>query len=93
MVALRLAIQAAGMPWASSSANTINVKSRMKAVDALYQYDTLTRLNDSRFNGPISCSDPKPRTQRPRAVAQDPALLTTRSLSARSRSAIFFKMR
>jgi MoxR-like ATPase len=27
----------------------LNVKSNMKAVDALYQYDTLTRLNDSRF--------------------------------------------
>ncbi len=27
----------------------LNVKSSMKAVDALYQYDTLTRLNDSRF--------------------------------------------
>ena len=25
------------------------VKSSMKLVDALYQYDTLTRLNDSRF--------------------------------------------
>ncbi len=28
---------------------TLNVKSSMKAVDALYHYDTLTRLNDSRF--------------------------------------------
>jgi len=28
----------------------LNVKSNMKAVDALYQYDTLTRLNDSRFS-------------------------------------------
>ena len=28
---------------------TLNVKSSMKLVDALYQYDTLTRLNDSRF--------------------------------------------
>ncbi len=27
----------------------LNVKSNMKAVDALYHYDTLTRLNDSRF--------------------------------------------
>ncbi len=27
----------------------LNVKSNMKAVEALYQYDTLTRLNDSRF--------------------------------------------
>ena len=27
----------------------LNVKSSMKAVDALYTYDTLTRLNDSRF--------------------------------------------
>ena len=27
----------------------LNVKSSMKAVDALYLYDTLTRLNDSRF--------------------------------------------
>lgn len=27
----------------------LNVKSNMKAVDALYQYDTLTRLNDARF--------------------------------------------
>lgn len=29
--------------------NVLNVKSSMKLVDALYQYDTLTRLNDSRF--------------------------------------------
>jgi len=28
---------------------SLNVKSSMKLVDALYQYDTLTRLNDSRF--------------------------------------------
>lgn len=28
----------------------LNVKSSMKAVEALYQYDTLTRLNDSRFS-------------------------------------------
>ena len=28
---------------------TLNVKSSMKLIDALYQYDTLTRLNDSRF--------------------------------------------
>lgn len=28
---------------------TLNVKSSMKLVDSLYQYDTLTRLNDSRF--------------------------------------------
>jgi MoxR-like ATPase len=27
----------------------LNVKSSMKAVESLYQYDTLTRLNDSRF--------------------------------------------
>src|SRR5512136_1390959 len=27
----------------------LNVKSSMKLLDALYQYDTLTRLNDSRF--------------------------------------------
>ena len=27
----------------------LNVKSNMKAVEALYQYDTLTRLNDARF--------------------------------------------
>ena len=27
----------------------LNVKSSMKMIDALYQYDTLTRLNDSRF--------------------------------------------
>ncbi len=27
----------------------LNVKSSMKLVDALYQYDTLTRLNDARF--------------------------------------------
>ncbi len=27
----------------------LNVKSNMKLLDALYQYDTLTRLNDSRF--------------------------------------------
>ena len=27
----------------------LNVKSSMKLIDALYQYDTLTRLNDSRF--------------------------------------------
>ncbi len=28
---------------------TLNVKSSLKLVDCLYQYDTLTRLNDSRF--------------------------------------------
>jgi MoxR-like ATPase len=28
---------------------SLNVKSSMKLIDALYQYDTLTRLNDSRF--------------------------------------------
>lgn len=33
-----------GMPL-----HQLNVKSSMKAVDALYLYDTLTRLNDSRF--------------------------------------------
>ncbi len=27
----------------------LNVKSSMKLIDAMYQYDTLTRLNDSRF--------------------------------------------
>jgi MoxR-like ATPase len=27
----------------------LNTKSNMKAIEALYQYDTLTRLNDSRF--------------------------------------------
>ncbi len=27
----------------------LNIKSSMKLIDALYQYDTLTRLNDSRF--------------------------------------------
>jgi MoxR-like ATPase len=27
----------------------LNVKSSMKLIDGLYQYDTLTRLNDSRF--------------------------------------------
>ena len=27
----------------------LNVKSSMKLVESLYQYDTLTRLNDSRF--------------------------------------------
>src|SRR5210317_1562279 len=27
----------------------LNVKSSMKLIEALYQYDTLTRLNDSRF--------------------------------------------
>ncbi|MBS0013263.1 MAG: AAA family ATPase, partial [Desulfobacterales bacterium] len=27
----------------------LNVKSNMKLIDGLYQYDTLTRLNDSRF--------------------------------------------
>ncbi|MDO9515583.1 MAG: MoxR family ATPase [Syntrophales bacterium] len=31
----------------------LNVKSSMKLVDALYQYDTLTRLNDSRFSDSI----------------------------------------
>ncbi|MCJ7641990.1 MAG: MoxR family ATPase [Desulfobacterales bacterium] len=29
--------------------SVLNVKSSMKLIDALYQYDTLTRLNDSRF--------------------------------------------
>jgi len=28
----------------------LNVKSNMKLIEALYQYDTLTRLNDSRFS-------------------------------------------
>lgn len=32
---------------------TLNVKSSMKLVEALYQYDTLTRLNDSRFGDSI----------------------------------------
>ena len=36
--------RAVGMPLIA-----LNVKSSMKAVEALYQYDTLTRLNDSRF--------------------------------------------
>lgn len=36
--------QSLGMPLIA-----LNVKSSMKLVDALYQYDTLTRLNDSRF--------------------------------------------
>jgi MoxR-like ATPase len=36
--------EALGMPLI-----VLNVKSSMKLVDALYQYDTLTRLNDSRF--------------------------------------------
>ncbi|EKD36737.1 MAG: hypothetical protein ACD_75C01392G0005 [uncultured bacterium] len=31
----------------------LNVKSNMKLVEALYQYDTLTRLNDSRFGDSI----------------------------------------
>ncbi len=31
----------------------LNVKSSMKLVEALYQYDTLTRLNDSRFGDSI----------------------------------------
>ncbi len=33
----------------------LNVKSSMKAVDALYQYDTLTRLNDARFGDSKRC--------------------------------------
>ena len=36
--------EALGMPL-----TVLNVKSSMKLVEALYQYDTLTRLNDSRF--------------------------------------------
>lgn len=36
--------QSQNMPLA-----VLNVKSSLKLVDALYQYDTLTRLNDSRF--------------------------------------------
>ena len=36
--------EALGMPLI-----VLSVKSSMKLVDALYQYDTLTRLNDSRF--------------------------------------------
>jgi MoxR-like ATPase len=36
--------EAIGMPLI-----VLNVKSSMKLVEALYQYDTLTRLNDSRF--------------------------------------------
>jgi MoxR-like ATPase len=36
--------EALGMPLI-----VLNVKSSMKLVDALYHYDTLTRLNDSRF--------------------------------------------
>jgi MoxR-like ATPase len=36
----------------------LNVKSSMKLVEALYQYDTLTRLNDSRFgDSPRDVSD------------------------------------
>lgn len=31
----------------------LNVKSNMKLVEALYQYDTLTRLNDSRFGDSV----------------------------------------
>jgi len=34
----------------------LNVKSSMKLVDALYQYDTLTRLNDSRLVTPKGMS-------------------------------------
>ena len=37
--------EALGMPLV-----VLNVKSSMKLVEALYQYDTLTRLNDSRFS-------------------------------------------
>ena len=37
--------EALGMPLI-----VLNVKSSMKLVEALYQYDTLTRLNDSRFS-------------------------------------------
>jgi MoxR-like ATPase len=37
-------VEALGMPLI-----VLNVKSSMKLVEALYQYDTLTRLNDSRF--------------------------------------------
>ncbi len=37
--------QSLGMPLI-----VLNVKSSMKLVEALYQYDTLTRLNDSRFS-------------------------------------------
>ncbi|MFH1630115.1 MAG: MoxR family ATPase, partial [Pseudomonadota bacterium] len=33
----------------SMKLTVLNVKSSMKLVEALYQYDTLTRLNDSRF--------------------------------------------
>ena len=36
--------EALGMPLI-----VLNVKSSMKLIEALYQYDTLTRLNDSRF--------------------------------------------
>src|SRR4030042_436480 len=32
----------------------LNVKSSMKLIDALYQYDTLTRLNDSRLDA-LTC--------------------------------------
>jgi len=39
------AAEALGMPLIQ-----LNVKSSMKAVEALYLYDTLTRLNDSRFS-------------------------------------------
>lgn len=40
--------------------HVLNVKSSMKARDALYLYDTLTRLNDSRFgDSSRDVSDPK----------------------------------
>jgi len=42
--------EALGMPLL-----VLNVKSTLKLVDTLYQYDTLTRLNDSRFGD--SCRD------------------------------------
>jgi MoxR-like ATPase len=35
----------------------LNVKSSLKAVEALYLYDTLTRLNDSRFGGVSGTTD------------------------------------
>jgi len=42
----------------------LNVKSSMKLIDALYQYDTLTRLNDSRFETPKETSATLKNTSR-----------------------------
>ena len=44
--------EALGLPL-----HRLNVKSSMKAVEALYVYDTLTRLNDSRFGGVTGRTD------------------------------------